>query len=143
MEKELTRFRFEEDIDSDDSMVLKNESRKRQKPLYKKSPKKFISKDYTRWENWVKHFKAVANANGWIDSHKNAAMPTCLTSWSIEEFETVPKRYIEKEPGSHPPRFDEFLEILKRKMQQYCSQRAKAAKQWENEDLRDYSRRVR
>ena len=79
---------------------------------------------------------------------KIAAMPTCLTSWAIEEFETVPQRYIEKEPGSYPPRFDELLEILKPKMQQYRRQRAtrsefKAVKQWENEDLRDYSRRVR
>ena len=75
-------------------------------------------------------------------------MPTCLTFWSIEEFETVPKRNIEKEPSSYPPQFDEFLEVLKRKMQQYRSQRAtrselKAVKHWENEDLRDYSRRVR
>ena len=75
-------------------------------------------------------------------------MPTCLTSWAIEEFETVPKRCIEKEPGSYPPRFDELLEILKPKMQQYRSQRAtrlefKAIEQWEYKDLRDYSRRVR
>ena len=75
-------------------------------------------------------------------------MPTCLTSWAIEAFETVPKRQFEKEPGYYPPRFDELLEILKPKMQQYRSQRAtrsefKAVKQWKNEDLGDYSRRVR
>ena len=93
-EKELKRFKFEEELDSDDSMVLENESRKRQKRLYEKlpiKPEKFPSKDYTRWENWVKQFKAVAKANGWNDSQKIAAMPTCLTSWAIEEFETVPK----------------------------------------------------
>ena len=111
-------------------------------------PENFRGKDYKRWESWVKHFKAVAKANGWNDSQKIAAMPTCLTSWSIEVFETVPQRYIEKEPGSYPPRFDELLEILKPKMQQCRSQRAtrsefKAVKQWKNEDLRDYSRRVR
>ena len=105
MEKEIKRFKIEADLDSDDSMVLENESRKRQKPLYEKSPikpEKFPGKDYNRWENWVKHFKAVAKANGWNDSQKIAAIPTCLTSWAIEEFETVPKRYIEKEPGSYP-----------------------------------------
>ena len=32
MEKELKRFKFEEELDSDDCMVLENESRKRQKP---------------------------------------------------------------------------------------------------------------
>ena len=59
-----------------------------------------------------------------------------------------PKRYFEKEPGSYPPRFGELLEILKTKMQQYRNQRAtrsefNGVKQWKNEDLRDYSRRVR
>ena len=151
MEKEMKRFKIEADLHSDDSLVLENESKKRQKPLYEKSPlkaEKFPCEDYNRWESWVKHFKAVAKTNGWNDSQKIAAMPTCLTSWAIEEFETVPQRYIEKEPGSYPPRFDELREILKPKMQQYRSQRAtwsefKAVKQWENEDLRDYSRRVR
>ena len=38
MEKELKRLKFEEELESDDSMVLENESRKRQKPLYEKSP---------------------------------------------------------------------------------------------------------
>ena len=42
----------------------------------------------------MKHFKAVAKANWWNDSQKIAAMPTCLTCWSIEAFETVPQRYV-------------------------------------------------
>ena len=51
-------------------MVLENESKRRQKPLYEKSPikpEKFPGKN---WESWVKHFKAVAKANGWNDSQK-------------------------------------------------------------------------
>ena len=138
MGKEIKRFKIEADLDSDDSLALEKESKNRQKPLYEKSPikpQKFPGKDYNRWESWVNHFKAVAKANGWNDSQKIAAMPTCLTSWAIEEFETVPQRYIVKEPGSYPPRFDELLENLKPKMQQYRSQRAtqsefKAVKQW-------------
>ena len=124
---------------------------KDKKTLYEKlpiKPEKFPVKITPSGENWVRHFKAVSKANVWNDSQTVAAMPTCLTSWAFEEFETVPKSYIEKEPGSHPPRFDELLEILKPNRQQYRSQRAtrsefKAIKQWENEDLRDYSRRVR
>ena len=59
-----------------------------------------------------------------------------------------PKDILKKNPVLTPHGFDELLEILKPKMQQYRSQRAKrsefkAVKQWENEDLRDYSRRVR
>ena len=48
MEKEIKRFKIEADLDSDDSMVLENESKRRQKPLYEKSPikpEKFPSKD--------------------------------------------------------------------------------------------------
>ena len=69
--KELKRFKLEEELDLDNSMVLENESRKRQKPLYEKLPKKtenFLSKDYTRWEILAKHLKAVAKTNRWIDS---------------------------------------------------------------------------
>ena len=54
IEKELKRNKLEEELDSDDSMVLEYESRKSQKTLYKKlpiKPKKFPSRDYTRWEN--------------------------------------------------------------------------------------------
>ena len=75
-------------------------------------------------------------------------MATCLTSWAIEEFETIPRRYIKKELGCYSPQFDELLEVLKPKMQQYRSQRAtrtefKAVKQWENEGIRGFSTRVR
>ena len=151
LEKEMKRIKLEEDLDSDDSLAPENESKRRQKPLYEKfpiKPEKFPRKDYNRWENWVKPFNAVALANGWNDSQKIAAMPTCLTSWAIEEFETVLRRYITKEPGCYHPRFDELLEVLKPKMQQYRSQKAtrsefKAVKQWEIEDLREFSRRVR
>ena len=147
----MKRIKLEEDLDSDDSLAPENESKRRQKLLYEKfpiKPEKFPSKDYNRWENWVKLFNAVALANGWNDSQKIAAMPTCLTSWAIEEFETVPRKYVAKEPGCYAPRFAELLEILKPKMQEYCSQKAtrsefKAVKQWENEDLREFSRRVR
>ena len=88
MEKEIKRSKLKQTY-SDDSLALENESKKRQKPLYEKwpiKPEKFPGKDYNRWESWVKHFKAVAKTNGWIDRQKIAAMPTCLTSWAIEEF---------------------------------------------------------
>ena len=151
LEKEMKRIKLEEDLDSDDSLAPENETKRRQKPLYEKfpiKPEKFPSKDYNRWEKWVKHFNAIALANGWNDSKKIAAMPTYLTSWAIEEFETVPRKYVAKESGCYAPRFAELLEILKPKIQEYRSQKAqrsefKAVKQWENEDLREFSRRVR
>ena len=66
-------------------------------------PDKFPSKDFPRWESWVKHFKSIVNVNGWNDSQAIVALSTCLRSWAIEEFDTVPRRYREKEIGYESP----------------------------------------
>ena len=65
----------------------------------------------------------------------------------MEEFETVPRKYIEQVPGDEPPTFETLLEVLKAKMQQYRSPRAtpgeiKSVRQNENESLKEYFRRV-
>ena len=121
------------------------------KAVYEKSPikpEKFPGKDFNRWELWVKHYKSVAKANGWTDQHAIAVLPACLTSWAVEEFETVPRKYIEKVPGEEAPIFETLLEVLKPKMQQYRSPRAtrsefKSVRQNKNESLKEYFRRVR
>ena len=66
----------------------------------------------------------------------------------MEEFETVPRKYIEKVPGEEAPVFETLLEIFKPKMQQYRSPRAtrsefKSVNQNKNESLKEYFRRVR
>ena len=77
-----------------------------------------------------------------------AALSACLTSWAVEEFETVPRKYIEKVPGESAPTFETLLKILKPEMQHYRSPRAnssecKSIRQNKNESLKDYFRRVR
>ena len=47
--------------------------------------------NFNRWELWVKHYKSVTKANGWTDQQAIAALPACLTSWAVEEFETAPR----------------------------------------------------
>ena len=76
------------------------------------------------------------------------ALPACLTSWAVEEFETVPRYYVEKFLGEKTPHFYALLEVLEPKMQQYRSERAtrsefKAVKQMENESLKNYIQKVR
>ena len=76
------------------------------------------------------------------------ALPACLTSWAVEEFETVPRHYVEKVLGEKTPQFEALLAVLEPKMQQYRSKRAarsefRAVKPMENESLKDYFRRVR
>ena len=120
------------------------------KAVYEKSlikPEKFPGKDFNRWELWVKQYKSVAKANGWTDQQATAAIPACLTSWAVEEFETVPRKYIEKVPGEEAPIFETFVEVLKPKMQQYRSPREtrsefKSVRQNKSESLREYFRRV-
>ena len=88
------------------------------KAVYERSPIKpeiFPGKDFNRWELWVKHYKYVATANGWTDQQTIVAVPACLTSWAVEEFETLPRKYIEKVPGESAPIFETLLENLKQK----------------------------
>ena len=87
--------------DSDESIFAEplGVRQRKTKAVYEKSPikpEKFPGKDFNRWELWVKHYKSVAKANGWTDQQAIAALPACLTSWAVEEFETVPRKYIEK-----------------------------------------------
>ena len=97
------------------------------KAVYEKSPikpEKFPGKNFNRWELWVKYYKSVAKANGWTGQQDIAALPACLTSWAVEEFDTVPRNYIEKITGEEAPIFETLLEVIKPKMQQYRSRRA-------------------
>ena len=76
------------------------------------------------------------------------ALPACLTSWAVEEFETQHHQYVEKVLGEKRPQFDALLEVLEPKMQQYRSKRAalsefKAVKQVGKGSMKDFFRRVR
>ena len=139
--------------DSDESIFAEplRVLQRKTKAVYEKSPikpEKFPGKDFNRWEFWVKRYKSVAKANGWTDQQAIAALPACLTSWAVVEFQTVPRKYIEKVPGEEAPIFETLLEILKPKMQQYRSPRATRSEfksVWQNEDesSKEYFRRVR
>ena len=66
---------------------------------------------------------------------------------AVEEFETIPRHFVEKVLREKTPKFDTLLAVLKPKMQQYRSKRAartefKAVKQTEDESLKDYFRRA-
>ena len=52
------------------------------------------------------------------------ALPACLTSWAVEEFETVPHHFVEKDLGEKMTYLDALLAVLEPKMQKYCSKRA-------------------
>ena len=139
--------------DSDESIFAEplGVRQRKTKAVYEKSPikpEKFPGKDFNRWELLVKHYKSVAEANGLTDQQANTALPACLTFWAVEEFETVPRKYIEKVPGEEAPIFETLLGVLKPKMQQYSSPRAtrsefKSVRQNKNESLKKYFRRVR
>ena len=148
---ELEKLKLEAEDDSEESDVAENFCRSKSRTVYQEcpiKPEKFPGNCFNRWELWVKHYKSVVKANGWSDEQAIEALPACLTSWALEEFETVPRHYVEKVLGEKTPQFDALLEVLEAKMQQYRSKRAarsefKAVKQMENESLKDYFRRVR
>ena len=45
------------------------------------------------------------------------ALPACLTSWVVEEFETVLHHFVEKVLGEKMPQFDALLVVLQPKTQ--------------------------
>ena len=148
---ELEKLKLEAEDDSEESDVAENFCRSKSRTVYQEcpiKPEKFPGNCFNCWKLWVKHFKSVVKANRWSDMQAIEALPACLTSWALEEFETVPRHYVEKVLGEKTPRFDALFEVLEPKMQQYRSKRAtrsefKAVKQMENESLKDYFRRVR
>ena len=148
---ELEKLKMEAEDDSEESDVAENFCRSKSRAIYQEcpnKPEKFPDKNFNRWDLCVKHFKSVVKANIWSGAQAIEALPACLTSWAVEEFETVPRHYVEKVLGEKAPKFDALLEVLEPKMQQYRSKRAarsefKAVKQMENESLKDYFRRVR
>ena len=148
---ELAKLKLEAEDDSEESDVAENFCRSKFRAIYQKcpiKPEKFPGNCFSRLELWVKHFKSVVKANIWSDAQAIEALPACLTSWAVEEFEAVPRHYVEKVLGEKIPQFDALLEVLEPKMQQYRSKRSarsefKAVIQIENESLKDYFRRVR
>ena len=107
-------MRADDDSHSDDSTLTEvaGERRKKSKAVYEKSPikpERFPGKDFNRWELWVKHYKSVAKANGWSDQQAIAALPACLTSWAVEEFETVHASISRNFLESHLPLFLIYL----------------------------------
>ena len=147
----LQKLKMQAEDDSEESDVAENLCRSKSKTVYQEypiKPGKFPGKGFNRWEFWMMHYKSVVKANGWSAMQATEAIPACLTSWAVEEFESVPRHYVEKVLGEKTPQFDALLEVLEPKMQQYRSKRAarsefKAVKQMENESLKDYFRRVR
>ena len=141
------------DSDSDKSIFaqLLGVRQRKTKAVYEKSPikpEKFLGEDFNRRELWLKPYKCVAKPIGSTNQQAIAAFPACLTSWAVEELETVPHKYIENVPGEAVPVFETLLEILKPKKQQYRSPRAtrsefKSVRQNQNDSLKEYFGRVR
>ena len=89
MQKKDLQFRLRElgttgGSDSDESVFAEplGVRQRKTKAVSEKSPikpEKFPGKDFNRWELWVKHYKSVANTNGWTDQQALEALPACLT----------------------------------------------------------------
>ena len=112
---------MEAEDDSERSDVSENYCRRKSRAIYQEcpiKPERFPGKCFKRCELWVKHYKSVVKANGWSDMQAIEALPACLTSWAVEDFETVPRHYVEKVLGEKTPQFEALLAVIEPKMQQ-------------------------
>ena len=103
---EREKLKMEAEDDSEGSDVAENLCRSKSRTVYQECPiksEKFPGKCFKCWELWVKHYKSVVKANGWSDMQSIEAVPACLTSWAVEEFETVPAIMLKKFWGRKIP----------------------------------------
>ena len=113
--------------------------------VYQKSPIKLYKtsrKEFDKLEKWFKRYKYVAKANDWTNQRAVAALPACLMPWPVQEFESVPRKYIENVPGELASTFETFVPILKPNVQQYRSPGAtrsefKSVRQYKNKFLKE------
>ena len=111
-------------------------------------PDRFPSSTYQNWADWRKHFAWVADANQWEDEQARMVLPTCLTSWALDEFTSMPAHFREEIEGYEEPTLARMLAELDQRLMPFQSHAAaraefKSLMQGEKEGLREFSRRVR
>ena len=95
---EQRKPKTEAEVDSEESDLAEILCRSKSKTVYQESPiklEKFLGRLLNRWEFWVKPFISVVKANGWSDMQAIEALPAWLTSWAVEEFETLSRLFVE------------------------------------------------
>ena len=111
-------------------------------------PDRFPSSSYSDWNEWKRHFAWIAQANGWTEEQARSALPTCLTSWALDEFSAMPRHYRDRVQGRPPPTLQRMFGYLDPRMQPYRTQRTarsefKSTFQAPDEGIREFSRRIR
>ena len=80
-------------------------------------PDRFPSNIYSHWLEWKRHFVWISEANGWTDDQSRSALPTCLTSWALDEFSAMPRHYRDQQHGQPPPTLQRMFGYLNPRMQ--------------------------
>ena len=73
-------------------------------------PDRFPSNIYSHWLEWKRHFVWISEANGWTDDQSRSALPTCLTSWALDEFSAMPQQYRVQVQGQPAPTFQSRIQ---------------------------------
>ena len=105
-------------------------------------------RDNTAGSDWRKHFAWVADANRWVDEQARMILPTCLTSWALDEFTSIPAHFREEIEGSDEPTLARMLAELDHSMMPFQTHAGarmefKSLMQSKKEGLREFSRRIR
>ena len=111
-------------------------------------PDRYPSKKHSTWTQWKHHFLWLADTNGWDDITAIRALPTCLTSWALDEFTAMSARFTRQVGRNLPPTLARVFEYLDPRVSPYREQRTarneiEALMQGDKEETREFSRRVR
>ena len=108
-------------------------------------PDRFPSSSYRNWAHWRKHFAWVADANRWEGEQARMVLPTCLTSWALDEFTSMSAYFREKIEGYVEPTLARMLAVLDQRLMPIQSRAAaraefKSMMQGKREGLRESKR---
>ena len=101
-----------------------------------------------KWHDLKTHFGRIAMANGWEDEQCRVALPTCLTSWALDEFSAMPQMYKTRKDGQPAPTLQRMLGYLDGKMSAFHDRTTSrlefiAMVQGQKESIKDFAGRLR
>ena len=111
-------------------------------------PEKFPLALFPDGFSWKAHFSNLMVQDGWTDEQARSIIPTVLVGWAMQEFIAMPRHYRVQEQDQPAPTLVRMMTYLDKRMSPYRNPRTarthvKQLAQGENEDLREFSRRVR
>ena len=112
------------------------------------TPLRYPSRNFESFERLVRHLKSMSDANNWDDQRQREVLPTCLNSYTLDEYYNLPNQYFQQVQGQPAPTIAKVLNALNNRIGDFPNARSarteiKNLQHLESESIQEFSRRVR